>query len=73
VYYDHCLGITRLNVYAGLSGFYLIRDEVEKSFNLPTGDYEISLMLRDRLFHRDGSLTTPRSSTGPKKRSSAAI
>lgn len=25
-YHDHALGITRLNVYAGLAGFYLIRD-----------------------------------------------
>ncbi len=25
-YHDHAVGITRLNVYAGLAGFYLIRD-----------------------------------------------
>jgi hypothetical protein len=25
-YHDHVLGITRLNVYAGLAGFYLLRD-----------------------------------------------
>ncbi len=66
-YHDHCLGITRLNVYAGLSGFYLIRDEVEKSFNLPTGDYEIPLMLQDRLFHHDGSLYYPKVVNGPKE------
>ena len=28
-YHDHALCITRLNVYAGLSGFYLLRDEQE--------------------------------------------
>ena len=66
-YHDHCLGITRLNVYAGLSGFYLIRDEVEKSFNLPQGDYEIPLMLQDRLFHHDGSLYYPKVVNGPKE------
>jgi spore coat protein A, manganese oxidase len=66
-YHDHCLGITRLNVYAGLSGFYLIRDEAEKSFNLPQGDYEIPLMLQDRLFHRDGSLYYPKVVNGPKE------
>jgi spore coat protein A, manganese oxidase len=64
-YHDHCLGITRLNVYAGLSGFYLIRDEAEKSLNLPQGDYEIPLMLQDRLFHHDGSLYYPRVVNGP--------
>ena len=64
-YHDHCLGITRLNVYAGLSGFYLIRDDVEKSFNLPQGEFEIPLMLQDRLFHRDGSLYYPKVVNGP--------
>jgi len=66
-YHDHCLGITRLNVYAGLSGFYLIRDEAEKSFNLPQDDYEIPLMLQDRLFHHDGSLYYPKVVNGPKE------
>ncbi len=28
-YHDHALGITRLNVYAGLFGAYFIRDEAE--------------------------------------------
>ena len=26
-YHDHALGITRLNVYAGLAGFYVLQDE----------------------------------------------
>ena len=26
-YHDHALGLTRLNVYAGLAGFYLLQDE----------------------------------------------
>ncbi len=66
-YHDHCLGITRLNIYAGLSGFYLIRDEFEKSLNLPSGEYEIPLMLQDRLFHHDGSLYYPKVVNGPKE------
>ena len=28
-YHDHALGITRLNVYAGLAGFYFVRDEFD--------------------------------------------
>ncbi|WP_433963724.1 multicopper oxidase domain-containing protein [Tunturiibacter gelidiferens] len=66
-YHDHCLGITRLNVYAGLAGFYLIRDEVERALNLPQGDFEIPLMLQDRLFHHDGSLFYPKVVNGPKE------
>jgi spore coat protein A len=66
-YHDHCMGITRLNIYAGLAGFYLIRDEAEKALNLPSGEYEIPLMLQDRLFHRDGSLYYPTVVNGPKE------
>lgn len=42
-YHDHAIGITRLNVYAGLAGFYLIRDHLEKRLGLPEGPYEINL------------------------------
>ena len=66
-YHDHCLGITRLNVYAGLAGFYLIRDETEAVLNLPQGKFEIPLMLQDRLFHRDGSLYYPKVVDGPRE------
>ena len=66
-YHDHALGITRLNVYAGLAGFYLIRDEKEKALNLPHGEFEIPLMLQDRLFHRDGSLFYPKVINGPRE------
>jgi spore coat protein A len=66
-YHDHALGITRLNVYAGLAGFYLIRDQTEKALNLPRDEFEIPLMLQDRLFHRDGSLYYPKVVNGPKE------
>jgi len=55
-YHDHALGITRLNVYAGLSGFYLLRDRQELSMNLPAGDYEIPLVLQDRTLDDQGQL-----------------
>ncbi len=64
-YHDHCLGITRLNNYAGLSGFYLIRDEVEDALHLPSGEFEIPLMLQDRLFKADGGLLYPTAVNGP--------
>ena len=63
-YHDHALGITRLNVYAGLAGFYLIRDPEEDSFNLPSGPYEIPLMIQDRSFNADGSLLYPAAPQG---------
>ena len=63
-YHDHALGITRLNVYAGLAGFYLIRDEAESRLNLPSGAYEIPLMIQDRSFTADGSLSYPPARNG---------
>jgi len=58
-YHDHAVGSTRLNVYAGLAGLYNIRDEVEDALNLPNGDYEVPIVIQDRLFTDDGSLFYP--------------
>lgn len=58
-YHDHAMGIERLNQYAGLYGFFLIRDEAEKKLGLPSGDYEIPIAFADRLFSEDGSLYYP--------------
>ncbi len=63
-YHDHAIGITRLNVYAGLAGFYLIRDDEEDALNLPSGQFEIPLLLQDRKFNPDGSLLYPAAQNG---------
>ncbi len=60
-YHDHALGITRLNVYGGMAGFYLIADSEDtlapdNAFGLPSGQYEIGLAIQDRTFNADGSL-----------------
>lgn len=60
-YHDHGMGITRLNVYAGLAGMYLLRDGFDtgdsaNTWGLPSGEFEIPLILADRRFHDDGSL-----------------
>ena len=60
-YHDHALGITRLNVYAGMAGFYLLADSEDtlgpdNAFNFPSGEYEIGLAIQDRTFNPDGSL-----------------
>lgn len=52
-YHDHPMDITRFNVYAGLSGFYLIRDNEERSLDLPRGRHELPLLLRDLNLDRD--------------------
>ena len=74
-YHDHSMGMTRLNVYAGPAGFYLIRGGAD---DLPSGTpgglpgpapgvganpfgtfYEIPLAIQDRSFNDDGSLFYP--------------
>ena len=68
-YHDHGLGITRLNVYAGLAGFFIIRDDrdtgrVDNPLGLPVYPYESALAIQDRLFTEDGALFYP--TTGPE-------
>jgi spore coat protein A len=58
-YHDHAMGITRLNVYMGVAGFYIIRDPKEAALNLPSGTNEIPLVIQDRSFNPDGSLYYP--------------
>jgi FtsP/CotA-like multicopper oxidase with cupredoxin domain len=71
-YHDHSLGMTRLNVYAGPAGFYIIRggpdDEVTGILPGPAPKatdkgakkyYEIPIAIQDRSFNADGSLFYP--------------
>ncbi len=58
-YHDHALGITRLNVYQGLAGAYLLRDAAEDALNIPRGPYEIPLIIMDRSVNPDGSWRYP--------------
>ncbi len=47
-FHDHAMAITRLNVYAGLVGLWIIRNQHEKALQLPGGDRELPLILQDR-------------------------
>lgn len=64
-YHDHRMDFTAANVYAGLDGFYLLRDEQpgpgeppqtgdfgseQAGWRLPTGDHDIPLILHDLAF-----------------------
>ncbi len=71
-YHDHTLGMTRLNVYAGPAGFYVLRGG---PYDLPSGIlpgpapalgdpagtryHEIPIAIQDRSFNADGSLFYP--------------
>lgn len=60
-YHDHGMAVTRFNVYAGLSGTWLVRDPIESHLGLPIdGDHEIPLILADRNFDTaDGTAAGP--------------
>ncbi|HMP82204.1 MAG TPA: multicopper oxidase family protein [Verrucomicrobiota bacterium] len=57
LYHDHTHGQTGLHVYHGLAGLYLIDDPEEQNLGLPGGDYDIPLLIQDRLFNKDGSFS----------------
>ncbi|MEV7091747.1 multicopper oxidase domain-containing protein [Amycolatopsis sp. NPDC051045] len=59
-YHDHAMAITRFNVYAGLAGMFLVRDDEEDALGLPRGEQEIPLIITDRNLDTDpatGALT----------------
>ena len=58
-YHDHTMGINRLNTYAGMMGFCILRDAREDPLALPTGRYDIPLHVCDRTLRADGQLDYP--------------
>ena len=63
-YHDHALGITRLNVYAGMAGFYFVRDDMDTGepdnpLGLPAYPYELAYAIQDRMFKDNGQLFYP--------------
>src|SRR5918993_1443015 len=58
-YHDHRMDFTGPQVYKGLAGLYLLRDEVEDSLPLPGGEKEVPLVITDRTFREDGSFYYP--------------
>ncbi|MFE5540309.1 multicopper oxidase family protein [Streptomyces sp. NPDC056492] len=55
-YHDHGMGMTSVNVYAGLAGLWMVRDPADERLGLPQGEFEVPLILQDRSFNPDGSL-----------------
>jgi hypothetical protein len=68
-YHDHALGMTRVNVYAGPAGYWLIRGgsyDQDLGYvapgvgDSPLGEYtEIPIVVQDRSFNADGSFFYP--------------
>ncbi|MFZ2175077.1 MAG: multicopper oxidase domain-containing protein [Rhodococcus sp. (in: high G+C Gram-positive bacteria)] len=59
-YHDHAMAITRTNVYAGLAGMYLLRDNfdtglADNPLGLPSGRHEMPLVLQEKIFTDNGA------------------
>jgi len=55
-YHPHPDGFTGPQVYKGVAGFFIVEDEEEKALNLPSGNYEIPLVIQDKKISADGKL-----------------
>jgi spore coat protein A, manganese oxidase len=58
-YHDHRMDFSAPQVWRGLLGMHLVRDDEEDALPLPRGDREIPLIITDRSFAEDGSLLYP--------------
>ena len=55
-YHPHPHRITGPQVYRGLAGFFIVTDEEEEALNLPTGKYEMPLVIQDRKIDDSGNI-----------------
>jgi FtsP/CotA-like multicopper oxidase with cupredoxin domain len=55
-YHPHPHGRTGPQVYGGLAGLFLVSDDEEKAAGLPTGEYDIPLVIQDRAFDNNNQL-----------------
>ncbi|KAK6859908.1 hypothetical protein PG995_003544 [Apiospora arundinis] len=62
-YHDHAIDITAVNAYYGQAGVYVLHDAQEAALNLPSGNYDVPLVLSSKQYNNDGSLFSPASET----------
>jgi spore coat protein A len=55
LFHDHSHGQTGLHVFYGMAGLYLIEDPEEQVLGLPSGEFDIPLLIQDRIFNTDGA------------------
>jgi FtsP/CotA-like multicopper oxidase with cupredoxin domain len=76
-YHDHSMDHTSENVYKGLVGFHLLFDEVDsgnendpdaRALRLPSGEFDIPLLIQDKRFDSDGQLFLPDATLDPLAR-----
>ena len=56
IYHPHPHDITGKQVYHGLAGAIIVNDEEERKLELPSGEYEIPIVIQDRRFNDQNQL-----------------
>ncbi|GLW04385.1 multicopper oxidase family protein [Streptomyces lavendulae] len=64
-YHDHAHHLEAENVFMGLHGLYLLTDHNERTLPLPSGPYDVPLVIRDARVEADGTLLYTRPSDCP--------
>jgi spore coat protein A len=68
-YHDHRMGLTTRNNWNGLQGMFIVRNPAERRFDLPSGRYDVPLLVSERSFNKHNQLLEP----FPKHRGSMAM
>jgi FtsP/CotA-like multicopper oxidase with cupredoxin domain len=55
-YHDHAMDLTGAHVYKGLAAVYVLQDDFELGLPLPSGSFDVPLVIQDKTFNADGSL-----------------
>ena len=55
-YHAHTHGLTAKHVYSGLAGLFIVSDDEEQALNLPSGEYDLPVVIQDRDFDANNQL-----------------
>lgn len=55
-YHPHLHQLTGKQVTQGLAGLFIVESSEEKALNLPSGNYEVPLIIQDKRFNSDGTI-----------------
>jgi FtsP/CotA-like multicopper oxidase with cupredoxin domain len=55
-YHAHTHSVTAKQVYSGLAGLIIVSDQQEQALNLPSGKYDVPIVIQDRSFDNNNQL-----------------
>ena len=58
-YHPHAHGVTAKQVFMGLAGMFIVNDAEEAALNLPSGEFEIPIIIQDKHFEKNNLEYSP--------------